>query len=227
MFENLSPLKQLQTLLSTLPRVADAIMDAINVILVSFTTWTSYESQKSGQYFSLSQEPPSTYSMPIDDTKLMLYNDASYLDHIGTWIIYLYLIFPERLMDEIPRAQLTAALNDRTVVILYRDELIDAIHEYQALEKTSREETRSKVPIKHLRKLIAASSSKQKDVGIDGIKTDALTARHRRMRELLRREIRGLLDVAKAMPGIIPVKLPMFMASLALARYEVCCVAMQ
>ena len=220
LFANIHPLQQLQTLLSTLPRISGAISDAINVIMPSFTTWTSYESMKSGQYFSLSQENPSTYSMPIDEKKIELYQDASYLDHIGTWIIYLYLIFPESLNDEIPRAQLTAALNDRTVVILYRDELIDAIHEYQALEKTSRQEI--KVPKQHIKKVISLSSSKQKIIdNISGLKTDALTSRHRQMRELLRREIRGLLDVANAIPGIIPVKLPMFMASLALSRYEI------
>jgi len=217
LFANIHPLQQLQTLLSTLPRISVAITDAINVIMPSFTTWTSYESQKSGQYFSLSQENPNTFAMPVgvDEKKLQLYNDASHLDHIGTWIIYLYLIFPEQLNEEIPRAQLTAALNDRTVVILYRDELIDAIHEYQALERTST--TTIKVPKKAISKIISMSSSKQSETK----KTDALTARHRRMRELLRREIRGLLDVAKAIPGIIPVKLPMFMAAMALARYEI------
>ena len=220
LFANIHPLQQLQTLLSTLPRISSAITDAINVIMPSFTTWTSYESMKSGQYFSLSQENPSTYSMPIDEKKIELYQDASHLDHIGTWIIYLYLIFPEQLNEDLPRAQLTAALNDRTVVILYRDELIDAIHEYQALEKTSRQEIR--VPKKHIQKIINMSSSKQKIIDmISGLKTDALTSRHRQMRELLRREIRGLLDIANALPGVIPVKLPMFMASLALSRYEI------
>eukprot|EP01083_Nonionella_stella_P012642 35803_1 len=215
LYANLHPLQQLQTLLSTLPRISTAITDAIGVMMPSFLTWTSYESMKSGQYFSLSSAPPSTYSMPIDDKALELYEDASYLDHIGTWIIYLYLIFPEQLNEETCRGQLLAALNDRTVVILYRDELIDAIHEYSALEKTSRPEIR--VPKKHISRVISLSSCKQKYQ-----KTrNELTWRHSAMRELLRREIRGLLDVALAIPGIIPVKLPMFMACLALSRYEI------
>jgi len=217
---NIHPLQQLQNLLSTLPRISQAITDAVQPLMESFRTWTSYENMKSGQYFSLSQENPSTYSMPIEEKKMELYHDASYLDHIGTWIIYLYLIFPESLNEEIPRAQLLSALNDRTVVILYRDELIDAVHEYSALERTSRQEI--KVPAKHISKIIKMSSSKQqiKDP-ISGQKFDALTYRHMQMRELLRREIRGLLDVANALPGVIPVKLPMFMASLALSRYEI------
>ncbi|ETO15216.1 Membrane-associated protein gex-3, partial [Reticulomyxa filosa] len=136
-----------------------------------------------------------------------LYQDASHLDNIGTWITYLYLVFPEKLNDEACRSQLEAALNDRTVVILFRDELIDALAEYKNLASTSL--ATIKVPTNIIRKTT-------KNVNLE-----SLTSRHRQMRELLRREIRGLLDLVHTLPGVIPVKLPVLMACLALARYEI------
>ena len=133
--------------------------------------------------------------------------DASHLDNIGTWILYLYLVFPEMLEDEKAREQLTGALNDRTVVILYRDELVDAMLEYSQLPKTSIETL--KIPKQLISKVLKS------------VKMDDVTQRHRQMRRLLRREIRGILDLTQALPGVIPVKLPMLMACLALSRYEI------
>lgn len=184
-----------------------AIADAIQHLMPSFKTWTSYESMKNGQYFSLSQENPVTFSHQISENKLNLYQDATYLDMIGTWIIYLYLVFPEKLNEDLARDQLQSALQDRTVVVLFRDELIDALHEYNNLHRTSINEV--KVPKKIIKKII------------ETVNIELLAGRHRQMRELLRREIRGLLDIAKALPGVIPVKLPLMMAALALSRYEI------
>ena len=74
--------------------------------------------------------------------------DASHVDEIGTWIIYLYLIFPQKLVEPQAQEQLKAALNDRIMCVLYRDELINAIDEFNNLEKNSRKE--NKVPKKEL-----------------------------------------------------------------------------
>jgi chorismate mutase len=206
LFANQTPLKQLQTELARLPRIADVISDTFEAIMPSIHTWTNYESIKMGQYFSVSQDNPEDWARPVADKNIDLYSDASQLENVGTYIILHYMIFPQKVAEDKARDQLAAALNDRTVVQLHRNQLMDAVAEYKSLQKNSL--STIKVP-KQMKKVV------------DNIKYQDMAERHTQMRELLRREIRGLLDLVTAIPGVIAVKLPILMACLALARYEI------
>ena len=149
-----------------------------------------------------------------------LYYDAAYIDSLGEWIIYLFLVFPGLLRSESCQTQLLNALNDRRVVVIARDQLLDVMTEYSNLYNNSTPESlllggtgkSPKLQKKHINSVLKSKNIK---------KSDEIAKRHSRMRTLLRYEIRSLIDLTDTFPGVVPVKLPVLFACLALARYEI------
>jgi len=185
--------------------VGQCLLECLNNLTFSaYNQWSEPDIIKKSRIFDLMADPDKL-PQPLTKSENQKCFDACVIDKLSEWILLIYLIFPEYIAQEKVQAQLKLAFSDRFAVSLFRDIILEVRPLYDKL----------KVHKPNVSVRIKPQKIYSK---IDG---KVVGDRHMAMRILMLESLKSLIDVHDTLPGVVPVKLPVFMAALSLARSEV------
>jgi len=194
--------------------VGKSLHEALLSIKSEYEIWTNHEMVKQKNLFNLiftaDKKKRDRLAEPLNVKEFSVFYDSAQIDKIGSWILCMYIVFPEMLGVKATGAAadlLKLAFRNRQVVVLIRDEVEDMLDVYSNLQKFS---PSVKIPSKKLYRNILKSSDPKE-----------ICHKHYQMRHFLTHELKSLTQLIETVPGIIPAKLPVLMSIIGLSRYEV------
>lgn len=218
LFKSREPIKMLQTKFRSgnlSGQVGKSLHQALKSIRSEYETWTNHEMVKQKNVFNLiftqDKKKRDRLAEPMNLEEFSFFYASSHIDKIGSWILCMYIVFPELLGHKATGEGadlLKLAFMNRQVVVLVRDEIIDMIEIYSNLQKYSLQSFKVQ-PKKLYRNILKRSDARD------------ICNSHYQMRNFLNHELKSLTQLIDTVPGIIPAKLPVLMSIIALARHEV------
>jgi len=185
--------------------VGHSLVECLTNLQMAHHTWSTAENIKASKVFDLMQKPDELPQPISSKTNIMCYNGCI-IDNFTSWIVFIYLVFPEHLANDISRNHLTMAFQDRYAVTLFRDEVLDVRATLGSIKCLKPKQSVKLQPVYKLYKSITAQN---------------VVLEHQNMRILLLETLRHFVDIMDTLPGIVPAKLPVFIVALNLARAEV------
>jgi len=185
--------------------VGHSLVECLTNLQMAHHGWSNTENIKASKVFDLMQKPEQL-PQPISAKANTACVNGSITDQFTSWTIFIYLVFPEHLANDISRNHLSVAFRDRYAVTLFRDEVLDVRASFNNLKCL-----KPKVSVK-----FAAVNKLWK-----GVKAEDVVKAHQEMRTLLLETLRHFVDLMDTLPGVVPAKLPAFIVALNLARSEV------
>ena len=156
--------------------------------------------------------------------------NGSITDQFTSWTLFIYLVFPEHLANDVSRNHLAIAFRDRYAVTLFRDEVKDSWN-FDMKENLECEVLDVRASFNNLKCLKPKVSVKFAAVNklwkyqrifcfvwkvmkfpwvsyLRGVKAETIVQAHQEMRTLLLETLRHFVDLMDTLPGVVPAKLP-------------------
>merc|ERR1719494_150280 len=125
-------------------QVGKSLHQALRSIRSEYEIWTNHEMVKQKNVFNLiftqDKKKRDRLAEPMNLKEFSFFYASSHIDKIGSWILCMYIVFPELLGHKASGEAadlLKLAFMNRQVVVLVRDEIEDMIEIYSNLQKYS------------------------------------------------------------------------------------------
>ncbi|CAM9252727.1 unnamed protein product [Discosporangium mesarthrocarpum] len=158
---------------------------------------------------------PSQLPVSQRSSRVMLHSELPRCDQYGVWVCLLGLVMPGTVLGQSELVELwTTVVKEYLLVPIFRDMVLNL---HAELEKMS-----AWFPPKGL--TLALPEDQKFKKYVKQLSKDAYgqcILRHRERRAYLREELRNLLALARASPGMLGPKLPMVLSAVKMAKVEV------